>query len=57
MSMSSNNISILLYLYSYESVLVSDTFLYEAAGYPDGDFNRIKANNRARRNSADAFLS
>jgi hypothetical protein len=55
--MSSNNISILLYLYSYESVLVSDTFLYEAAGYPDGDFNRIKANNRARRNSADAFLS
>ena len=44
MSMTTNNISILLPLYSYESVLVSDTFLYEA-------------NSGAKRNSADAFLS
>jgi len=44
MSTSTNNISILLPLYSYEPVLVSDTFLY-------------KANSGARRNSADAFLS
>jgi hypothetical protein len=40
MSMPRNNISILLPLYSYESVLVSDTFLYEVTGYPDSDFNR-----------------
>lgn len=38
-SISTGSISILLPLYSYESVLVSDTFLYEATGYPDGDFN------------------
>jgi len=56
-SMFTNNIFILLPLYSYESVLVSDIFLYDATGYPDDDFNRNKANSRARRNSADAFLS
>jgi hypothetical protein len=40
MSMPINNISILLPLYSYESVLSSDTFLYEVTGYSNSYFNR-----------------
>lgn len=57
MSMFTNNIFILLTLYSHEYVLVSDTFFNWATEYPNGDFNRNKASSRARRNSADAFLS